>query len=299
MFPKKIIGRYIGNNPDGISIGHINLKPNKSIECAVTEKDYPKMIEYLQKGDIEIFEFVSLEELNDLDERLSLKLKSVSDVVNKQVSDINTNITNLQSELELKFSNATYEDEQLKFYSGKKILRSIKLPSPESPREIELSRDDTHLLWRIKPLKDTDDGQWTQLISLADITGPGINIVTVLENVSLLPEIGSTGDIYIIDGYTYVWDTILNEWCNVGPIVGIEGPQGPQGPQGEKGDSYDDSVLVSEIERLSKEVQVLKNLVDNIINGDTSTPTSTSVLGTDTGKYIVTNDGFGILINKE
>jgi len=68
-------------------------------------------------------------------------------------------------------------------------------------------------------------------------TGAGLNIIGTLNNPSELPETGSVGDGYIIDGDLYVWDG--NSWENVGQIQGPIGPKGDTGDTGAKGDKGD------------------------------------------------------------
>lgn len=60
--------------------------------------------------------------------------------------------------------------------------------------------------------------------------GTSVTILGALDSPADLPDSGSPGDAWLIDGELWIWDG--NEWQNVGNIEGPEGPQGPQGPQG-------------------------------------------------------------------
>ena len=63
--------------------------------------------------------------------------------------------------------------------------------------------------------------------------GVSINMRGTLTSADQLTLIsGTAGDAYIIDGVLYSWDTINNNWKNVGSI---KGPTGPTGATGEKG----------------------------------------------------------------
>jgi hypothetical protein len=62
--------------------------------------------------------------------------------------------------------------------------------------------------------------------------GAAVQILGTLAATSELPEDGSTGDAYLIDGDLHVWSGDNMAWQNVG---GIQGPQGDPGPQGDQG----------------------------------------------------------------
>jgi hypothetical protein len=64
-------------------------------------------------------------------------------------------------------------------------------------------------------------------------TGAGLIIVGLLNNVSELPEIGVTGEAYVIDGDIWTWTGVAFE--NVGALQGPTGSVGPTGPVGETG----------------------------------------------------------------
>lgn len=70
--------------------------------------------------------------------------------------------------------------------------------------------------------------------------GTSINVIGTVATTNDLPLSASQNDAYIVaaDGDLYIWDTVTEEWDNVGQIVGPEGgvgPTGPTGPQGELG----------------------------------------------------------------
>lgn len=67
--------------------------------------------------------------------------------------------------------------------------------------------------------------------------GTSINLIGSVATVGNLPGFGSNNDAYIVqaDGNLYVWDSITNQWDNVGQIVGPKGDTGPAGPTGATG----------------------------------------------------------------
>jgi len=65
--------------------------------------------------------------------------------------------------------------------------------------------------------------------------GTGINILGSFTNVNQLPSTGNSGDGYLINGDLYVWDSVNNQFINVGNIQGPAGATGPQGPAGPAG----------------------------------------------------------------
>jgi hypothetical protein len=83
-------------------------------------------------------------------------------------------------------------------------------------------------------------------------TGTGVEILgsypTLLELQTAHPT-GSPGDGYLILGVLHVWDSVNDDWQNVGTIQGpqgtqgTEGPQGEQGPKGDTGDTGADSTV--------------------------------------------------------
>ena len=47
---------------------------------------------------------------------------------------------------------------------------------------------------------------------------------------------GDPGDMYLIDGESYIWSENEQDWINIGKIQGIKGEKGEQGLKGDKGD---------------------------------------------------------------
>jgi hypothetical protein len=73
---------------------------------------------------------------------------------------------------------------------------------------------------------------------------PGTS-VTILGSVATeneLPANGTAGDGYLIGDDLYVWDFLLEDWKNVGPIRGPVGPAGPAGAPGANGTNGTDGV---------------------------------------------------------
>lgn len=64
--------------------------------------------------------------------------------------------------------------------------------------------------------------------------GTSVTILGALNSPSELPDNGSPGESWLIEGELWIWDG--EEWQNVGNIEGPEGEQGPRGPQGISGD---------------------------------------------------------------
>lgn len=152
MFPKKIIGRYTGDNPQGIIIGHINFKPDINIECSIDEDMYLEILGFYSSGDFEYFEFASVKEVKDL-----------SNVVDKKFDDIK------------------YKDNELQLYSKEVLLKTIAFPLPDDPREIELSKNDTHILWRIKPI-GKELIKWQELIAISEFKYDDSNILKEIDD---------------------------------------------------------------------------------------------------------------------
>ncbi|AMQ57086.1 DUF7151 family protein [Algoriphagus sanaruensis] len=71
--------------------------------------------------------------------------------------------------------------------------------------------------------------------------GTGVAILGSLNSANDLPESGSPGDSYLIEGILYVWNPVQSNWASAGNIQGPKGdkgdpgPEGPIGPQGEQG----------------------------------------------------------------
>lgn len=181
MLSKKIIGRYIGTDKGGITVGNITFSPECSVECNVDESMYNELLELCAQGIFDLFTYASVEEVNDVINSL--------DTVTSVVETIADTVLDIGIELEAKFDDVKYSDNNLEFYSGEEILRTIPLPLPEAPREIELSKNETHLLWRIKPV-GKELVPWNELISLAELnyddTEIKDKIADLVERVELL-----------------------------------------------------------------------------------------------------------------
>ena len=65
--------------------------------------------------------------------------------------------------------------------------------------------------------------------------GTSINIKGTLDDPAQLPEEGQPGDVWMINGVMWVWNSTSNVWQNAGSIEGPEGPTGPQGNTGQAG----------------------------------------------------------------
>lgn len=161
MLLKKIIGRYIGTDKGGITVGNITFSPGCSVECNVNESMYNELLELCAQGIFDLFTYASVEEVNDVINSL--------DTVASVVETIADTVLDIGIELEAKFDDVKYSDNNLEFYSGEEILKTIPLPLPEAPREIELSKNETHILWRIKPV-GKEFVPWNELISLAELS---------------------------------------------------------------------------------------------------------------------------------
>ena len=68
--------------------------------------------------------------------------------------------------------------------------------------------------------------------------GTSINVIGTVATTNDLPLSANQNDAYIVsaDGDLYIWDTVTEEWDNVGQIVGPQGDVGPTGPTGPQGD---------------------------------------------------------------
>ena len=62
--------------------------------------------------------------------------------------------------------------------------------------------------------------------------GTGVNIIGKLDNINQLPETGTPGDAYIIDGLIYVWSENINGWSDGVPFRGEQGLPGKNGTDG-------------------------------------------------------------------
>lgn len=78
----------------------------------------------------------------------------------------------------------------------------------------------------------------TGSVGLRGPTGPqgiGLNIRGSFNFINELPALGIFGDAYLINGYLWIWDTIINNWKNVGLIQGPTGSTGAYGATGSTG----------------------------------------------------------------
>jgi hypothetical protein len=56
-----------------------------------------------------------------------------------------------------------------------------------------------------------------------------------LEALQTAVPVGKPGEFYYINPDLYIWDSVNNQWKNIGPIAGPQGVTGPQGIPGPKG----------------------------------------------------------------
>lgn len=179
MFPKKIIGRYIGNDSNGVTIGKIHFLPNHSIECCVTEEMYNEINNLCSQGIFHLFEFASVNMIADVTDSI--------ESVTEEVIALTDTMLELGDEVDCKYDDVNYDREEgeLSFYSKEKVIKTLSLPVPQAPREIELSKNDTHLLWRQKPIS-YEIIEWEELIALSDIVGTSCNDVELIDRVTEL-----------------------------------------------------------------------------------------------------------------
>ena len=57
-------------------------------------------------------------------------------------------------------------------------------------------------------------------------------VYETLEDLQTGEPTGVVGDAYVVQGNLFIWDTLTEDWSDVGPL---EGPQGPTGPIGQDG----------------------------------------------------------------
>lgn len=92
-------------------------------------------------------------------------------------------------------------------------------------------KSDKNTIWMATSVKK--NGEWSpwqvsKIKGESGQDGTSINIKGTLDSVSDLPNTGSLGDSYIINGDLYVW---TGEWINAGPFRGEKGDQGDSGNQ--------------------------------------------------------------------
>ena len=220
MFPKKIIGKYFGPDTKGIQIGKVLFKPNTYIECFITEEMFLEIVELCKQDLFYLFEFASVEQVSKEISTLSEKISTVSEEINtasqkiveveNEISDIYKDLTSLSeevgsianiiletgSELEDKLDDAKYIDGDIIFYSSGEEKKRISIPLPIDPREIELSKNETHILWRIKPL-GKEFRPWNELISLTELNCNYTELKTQVEDILKRIE--------VLEGTTSLW----------------------------------------------------------------------------------------------
>ena len=205
MFPKKIIGKYLGPDKKGVQIGKILFKPNTYVECFITEEMFLEILELCKQDLFCLFEFASVEQVSKEISTVSEKINTVSEEINTAsqkiiqvengISDMYKDLTSLSeevgsianiiletgSDLEDKLDDAKYVDGDIIFYSSGQEKKRISIPLPIDPREIELSKNETHILWRIKPL-GKEFIPWNELISLSELNCNCTELKTQVED---------------------------------------------------------------------------------------------------------------------
>ena len=83
---------------------------------------------------------------------------------------------------------------------------------------------------------------------------------------------GEIGDMYLVNGDTYVWSENEQDWINAGQVKGARGDTGPTGPPGPKGD---DGIVLTLLDTFTTYEELVANhptgLVGDmyLVNGDT------------------------------
>ena len=83
---------------------------------------------------------------------------------------------------------------------------------------------------------------------------------------------GQVGDMYLINGDTYVWSENEQDWINAGQIKGARGDIGPTGPTGPKGD---DGIVLTLLDTFASYEELIANHPTGsvgdmyLVNGDT------------------------------
>ena len=82
-----------------------------------------------------------------------------------------------------------------------------------------------------------EEQEWVSVVDgFIPVPGPpgaGLNILGELADPADLPDTGSPGDAYIIDGDLWVWAD--DAWLDVGNVQGPPGATGATGPEGPEG----------------------------------------------------------------
>ena len=142
MFPRKIIGRYVGTEQSGVKIEHLLFKPHHNIECVVSEDIYNQIIELCNQATFELFEFASTQDINNIKSEVSdvkVELNNISEQITPIKSDINdlketiASITNNISDIKIELSNTNSEVSE--------ILNSINIISNNVSAAINVLKD--------------------------------------------------------------------------------------------------------------------------------------------------------------
>ena len=75
--------------------------------------------------------------------------------------------------------------------------------------------------------------------------GPAGTGITILGSYNSLSDLqtahptGTPGQGYLVGSNLYIWDSTQNQWTNVGPVQGPQGPKGDTGATGSQGPKGD------------------------------------------------------------
>lgn len=106
-------------------------------------------------------------------------------------------------------------------------ITNLKGDPGDAGPDPQLRVDSGNIQWRAG-----DDGTWTTLVPLSDLTGAdgadgtGVTILGSYDTVGDLETAhptGSPGDAYLVAGDLYVWSDSESEWVSVGNIQGPAG----------------------------------------------------------------------------
>lgn len=171
MFPKKIIGKYLGNDISGVMIGKINFVPNTYIECNVNEAMFNQILILCSQGLFYLFEFASVSKVIEITDDLAKNINDSLNVIIDEIVDIEEAATKLSVKVDTKYDNVSLNNGKLSFSSNDVAIKTVLLPVPDDPRLIELEKNDDYIAWRYKPI-GKEFIPWENLVSLAEITGP-------------------------------------------------------------------------------------------------------------------------------
>lgn len=99
MFPKKLIVRYKGNEPNGITVGSITFKPNVNVECNVDEEMYLLISKFVAEGLFELFEFASINDIKKLDLEINLINDNLR-IINEDIDNTNTDVLGIKLDID-------------------------------------------------------------------------------------------------------------------------------------------------------------------------------------------------------